>query len=74
MEATGTEKQVIAELKWREDKMRSSDWAAVRLAAKYRDGLLLCRKFIRGEMVEHAQVDLNRPNLGLGEHLDSILK
>lgn len=74
MEVTGTEKQIIAELKWRESKMRPSDWAAVRLAAKYRDGLVLCRKFIRGEMIEHAQVDQSRPNLGLGEHLDSILK
>lgn len=74
MQATATEKQIIAKLKWDEARMRASDWAAVRLAAKYREGLTLCRTFIRGEMIEHAQVDATRPDLGLGEHLDSLLK
>lgn len=37
------------------------------------DALVLARKFIAHEQIEHAVVDVARPNVGLGQHLDAVI-
>ena len=37
------------------------------------NALRTCRILIRGEMIEHAVVDITRPNFSLAEYLDGIL-
>lgn len=37
------------------------------------DGLRTARAIIRGQQIEHALFDMERPNLGLGAYLDTLL-